>query len=267
MRISSKELVFVLLAALSACPGRVAAWEWVLRDLPDVVDPDGDCKCAVRKGAAEISVPGTVHDLGAELGRMNAPRALCEVEGDFSVRVKTDCQLSPRTRTIAERKPYHGASLLLMKDDANYVRLDRAAFFEEADNTVHRYANFELRSDFNLDGDTPTEPSALNSFGIDEAHTRYLRLDRVGDKVAAYVSGDGMKWLYLGRKIAKFPAKVKVGVAVVNTAKEPLAARFSEFGTAPRAAEVPGRRGQAPRQAAARQAAGDAVARWNGIRL
>jgi hypothetical protein len=238
MRNSSKKIVLVLLAALLACLNRAEAAEWELRELPEVLDPSCDCECAVRKGAAEISVPGTVHDLSAELGQMNAPRALCELEGDFSVRVKTDCELSPRTRTIEERKPYHGASLVLMQNDAYYMRLDRAACFDEADNTVHKYANFELRSSFDLDGSTPSEPSILNSFGIDEDHTRYLRLDRVGDKVAGYVSSDGAKWLYLGRKIAKFPAKVKVGVAVVNTAKEPLTVRFSEFGTAPRAAEA-----------------------------
>ncbi len=65
-----------------------------------------------------------------------------------------------------------------------------------------------------------------------------MRLDRLGDKVAAYVSSDGVKWLYLDRKIAKFPAKVQVGVAVVNTAKEPVTVRFSEFGTAVRSAEA-----------------------------
>ncbi len=239
MRISSKQVVLLLLlSALSGCQRRVAESEWELRDLPDVVDPDGDCQCVVRKGAAEISVPGTMHDLGVELGRMNAPRALCEVEGDFSVRVKTDCQLSPRTRAIPDRKPYQGAALILMKDDANYVRLDRAAVFPGTQDTVARYANFELRSNFDLDGHTPTEPSALNGFAIGEARMRYLRLDRAGDKVAAYVSDDGVKWLYLGRKIAKFPAKVKVGVAVVNSAKEPVTVRFSEFGTAARTAEA-----------------------------
>ncbi len=50
--------------------------------------------------------------------------------------------------------------------------------------------------------------------------------------MAAYVSADGKKWLYLGRKIAKFQAKLKAGVAVINTAKEPLTVRFSQFATA-----------------------------------
>jgi hypothetical protein len=227
MQISSKKVLFALLAALSACWGCAEAPEWESRDLK-VVDPDGDCRCVVRKGEAEISVPGTAHDLSAETGHVNAPRALCEMEGDFSVRVKTDCHLSPQTRTGAGRKPYQGASLVVMEDDANYVRLDRAAFLE-TNNSIYRYANFELRSNFELDGDTPTDTSAWNSFAIGEAYTRFLRLDRVGDRVAAYVSE---KWLYLGRKIAKFQAKLKAGVAVINTAKEPLTVRFSEFATA-----------------------------------
>ena len=101
MQISSKKVLFALLAALSACWGCAEATEWESRDLK-VVDPDGDCRCVVRKGEAEISVPGTAHDLSAETGHVNAPRALCEMEGDFSVRVKTDCHLSPQTRTAPE---------------------------------------------------------------------------------------------------------------------------------------------------------------------
>ncbi len=74
MQISSKKVLFALLAALSACWGCAEATEWESRDLK-VVDPDGDCRCVVRKGEAEISVPGTAHDLSAETGHVNAPRA------------------------------------------------------------------------------------------------------------------------------------------------------------------------------------------------
>jgi hypothetical protein len=236
MRVRSIGAILLMLATISSRLSRVEAVDWQVHDLPIKVDPDGDCKCVVRKGAAEISVPGTPHDLSAELGHMSAPRALCELEGDFSVRVKNDFTPSPRTRTLDQRKAYQGASLVLMVDDANYVRLDHGALYEETDNMIHLFANFELRSNFDLDGISPTAPSRNNSFGVSEKYLRYLRLDRVGEKVAGYVSSDGVKWLYLGRKRLKLPDKVKVGVAAVNTAKEPLNIRLSEFGTAQLAA-------------------------------
>ncbi len=218
MRICPSRL-FLLLLGLSSYCSRVGAVDWQLGELPIKVDPDGDCKCVVRKGEAVISVPGTPHDLSAELGRVNAPRALCELQGNFSVRVKNDFTPSPRTRTIEQRKAYHGASLVLMVDDANYVRLDRGTYYEEADGTIHRFANFELRSDFDLDGITPTEPSSNNSYVVPDEYLHYLRLDRAGNKVAAYISTDGLKWLYLGRKQLRLPEKVKVGVAAVNSAR------------------------------------------------
>jgi hypothetical protein len=230
MRVLSIKLLFVLFTAGWACQGFGAAIDWDLRDLPTIVDPDGDCKCAVHKGAAEISVP-KYHDLSAEMDCMNAPRALCEVVGDFSVRVKTDCVLSPRNPGAGGRSvAYQGASLVVMADDANYLRLDRAAFYH--DGALQNYANFEVRRDSKLEIETPADLSIMNGFGIPDAHVRYLRMDRAGDKVAGYVSGDGVKWLYLGWKTLKLPAKVKAGVAVVNTAQEPLKVRFSEFGTA-----------------------------------
>ena len=237
MRALSVNVALLLGAALLAPAGRALSREWKLRELTTAVDPDGDCKCIPHKGAVEISVPGTPHDLGAEIGNMKAPCALCEMEGDFSVRVKTDCQLSPRTRTLGQRKAYHGASLVIMADDTTYVRLDRAAYFEEVDGTVHRYANFELRGNSMLYGENPADPNGMNGYGIPEEFVRYLRLDRVGDKVAAMVSKDGVKWIYLSRKVIKLPEKVKVGVAAVNSAAEPLTVRFTEFGTA-RATQV-----------------------------
>src|SRR5947209_9057939 len=60
----------------------------VLRGWGTAIDPDGDCKFTVAKDALTITVPGTDHALCIEQNRMNAPRVLRSVEGDFICQVK-----------------------------------------------------------------------------------------------------------------------------------------------------------------------------------
>ena len=55
-----------------------------------VVDPDGDCKFTEAKGKLTITVPRTHHDLTytAQTTKLNAPRVLQKVRGDFQLDVK-----------------------------------------------------------------------------------------------------------------------------------------------------------------------------------
>jgi len=55
----------------------------ILKGWGEADDPDGDCKITLRDSEVTISVPGTLHDLSAELGKINAPRILRDIEGDF----------------------------------------------------------------------------------------------------------------------------------------------------------------------------------------
>src|SRR5262249_38506910 len=69
----------------SPAEGAKAAQERV--DWSDIVDPDGDCKVYQDQASdrVTIGVPGTPHVLSAEFSRMNAPRLLRAVRGDFEV--------------------------------------------------------------------------------------------------------------------------------------------------------------------------------------
>ena len=74
-----------------------------------------------------IIVPGTPHLLSAELGRMNAPRLLRDMHGDFDALVRVGGVFHTSGRaTVREYAPYHGAGILLWQDEDNYIRLEIA---------------------------------------------------------------------------------------------------------------------------------------------
>jgi hypothetical protein len=53
-----------------------------------VIDPDGDCRIGFTSGILSIVIPPTLHDLSAEAGKMNAPRVVENIEGDFIAQVR-----------------------------------------------------------------------------------------------------------------------------------------------------------------------------------
>ena len=61
----------------------------------------------------------------------------------------------------------------------------------------------------------------------------YLRLTRVGNQVTASVSTDRKAWRELKTLTVDYPAKLKLGVAAVNTASVPLTAELEEFRLVP----------------------------------
>src|SRR4051812_31099083 len=67
-------------------------------------DPDGDCTFQRVEGKLTITLPGSDHDLGIERGRMNAPRLLRDVEGDFVVQVRVGGLFRPSTESGAVQR-------------------------------------------------------------------------------------------------------------------------------------------------------------------
>jgi regulation of enolase protein 1 (concanavalin A-like superfamily) len=167
-------------------------------------------------------VPGKNHGLAVEIGLVNAPRLLRDVEGDFvaQVRVQGTFQLSQQS-TNKQRLPFVGAGLLLMKDEKTYIRLERAGL--RVQNEVKNYSNWELREGgkWRLAGNTSVRPL--------EDKATYLRLQRQGDKLLASVSQDGKEWKELKPLEVKLPAKLKLGVSVSSSSTDAFAARFDRF--------------------------------------
>src|SRR5262249_36323812 len=71
-----------------------------LRDWGSAVDPDGDCTFTIKPNALTIAVPGSDHVLGVERGRMNAPRVLREITGDFIAQVRVAGDFPAGARTL-----------------------------------------------------------------------------------------------------------------------------------------------------------------------
>ncbi len=187
----------------------------------DVIDPDEDCQVLVDKELqrATILVPGTAHLLSAEMGRMNAPRILRDIAGEFEVRVKVTGTSHPGGRTTTTPyNPYHGAGILLWQDPENYVRLEIAADLRKG--KVFSYANFELRQAGRL--------AVTWGLKIEDSST-YLRLERRGDVIRGAFSPDGDHWTPFSPMIVDLKDRLKVGVLAVNSASKPLKAGFEEF--------------------------------------
>jgi regulation of enolase protein 1 (concanavalin A-like superfamily) len=220
MRIASLALLACLLA-LSATAGEKGKGAKPAQHLPgwgEASDPDRDCDVTLVKGKVVVKVPGKAHDFAADIQRWNAPRILSPVKGDCIVEVKVCGELKPAaTSTIDGRRLYHGAGLLLVKDDDNYISLHRGAVY--INDSVRHYANFELRKGGQL---------TVSRFEVDlDAQDTYLRVERRGDKFYALASHDGVHWKVYDEPIeAELSEELRVGVVVVSSSDQPLACTF-----------------------------------------
>ena len=185
------------------------------------VDPDGDCKFEFNPSSSEIkiAVPGTPHVLGAEIGRLNAPRLLQSIRGDFDASVRVTGVSHPAGRaTVKEYAPYHGAGILLWQDERNYVRLEIAADLRHG--KPLSYANFELRRGGGL--------AASNGLEIKDGST-HLLLERRGNELRAAFGPDGVRWTWFAPLTVELNDSLRIGVAAINSAKKSLSARLEMF--------------------------------------
>lgn len=188
----------------------------------DFIDPDKDCQFKVDAGKLTITVPGVDHDLGIERGKMNAPRALQIIDGDFAIQMKVSGVFAPVDMNNQDRAAYHGAGFVILKDDMTYVRLDRATYWDGQGDQV--YGNFELRKDGKLD-----RFGAPNDLRLETGKDTWLKVERKGNTFYAYATHEAGKWKSLGNKTVEMPAKLRVGVAAINTSQQTFAPQFSEL--------------------------------------
>lgn len=218
---ASTALVLVLAwPNLLVLDGAALAWG-------QVTDPDGDCKIAQDGDRVTIEVPGTPHDLSAELNLLNAPRILREVEGDFIAEVRVGGRVLPGgDPTIPIRTPFNGTGLLVWGPGSTYLRVERAAVLRRtaADPAGPRvpfqYASFEMR----VDGQ-----SAANGVLEIPDEAVVLRIERRGRHLIGTASVDGVEWKPIGRHELDLPARLRVGVAAINSASEPFRAELEGF--------------------------------------
>jgi regulation of enolase protein 1 (concanavalin A-like superfamily) len=180
-----------------------------------VVDPDGDCQFEAASGALRITVPASLHDLSAEQGKVNAPRVMREVEGDFLIDVRVDGGIKPAGPcTRPSGLPYSGAGVLVWLDEKNYIRLERAAVERDGKNAP--YVNFEERHDGQRRGTGANVPETAT----------YLRLERRGDQLIGAFGPDGLRWTPLPPFSIAYPQTIRVGVAAISSSSQRFAAQL-----------------------------------------
>jgi regulation of enolase protein 1 (concanavalin A-like superfamily) len=159
---------------------------------------------------------------------MDAPRVLRKVGGDFVVEVKVDGTFNPSDQSTAERHVgYDGAGLVVLADDKNYVRIERATLHFQGKNP-RPYTAFEIRAD----GDVVRLGDLLD-FPTVAGKPTWLRLERKGHVMAGAMSQDGVHWKYGTPKKLETKAwdgdEVRVGVLAVTTCPEPFAPNLSDY--------------------------------------
>ena len=205
--------------------GRDAGPPIVIEGWGRLIDPDHDCTVKAEQGKLTVNVPARLHDLNPRNGKLNAPRVLQEVEGDFVVQVKVSGKFEPGGNSTAPRSvPFNGAGLLVWADEKNYLRLERNMFLVRGTPACYPPL-FEVFQDGQYQGTNP--PAASGAFF--EHESTCFRLERKGHKIAAHYSHDGKEWTALKEVTVTLPTKVQVGVAAINTSDKPLAVQFDEF--------------------------------------
>lgn len=185
-----------------------------------IIDPKGDCSVEEIAGAVSMTVVGR-HDLSIELAQgMDAPRVMREIDGDFIAMVKIDGAFrATGPSTVATRRPYMGAGLLLWQDEKNYVRLEHASV--DVNGQVFDYLAFEERRD----GATRMAHSQL---GLKSDPVR-LRLERRNGRLYGAAAYDAQHWVGYPPLEINMPAKVQLGVAAISSSAVPFVPEFSEL--------------------------------------
>jgi regulation of enolase protein 1 (concanavalin A-like superfamily) len=192
-----------------------------LADWGRVLDPDQDCEYRVEGKALSLRLPGTFHDLNPDSGKLNAPRVMRPVEGDFSVTVKVTGDFQPggkSTNPHPKSLPYNGAGILIWSDADNFIRLERGAVLRGG--KVGTFVAFEEREG--------GYRGAVHNQAF-PAGECYLRLERKGSRIHGAISSDGSTWKRLQPIDTVWPAKLKVGLAAINSSSEPFVLKFEEF--------------------------------------
>jgi regulation of enolase protein 1 (concanavalin A-like superfamily) len=183
------------------------------------IDPDRDCEFTPGAENLTIKVPGTLHDLNPDSGKLNAPRVVRAVEGDFVVTVKVSGAFQPGGQSTNPKGiPYNGAGIIVWSDSDNFIRLERGAILRAG--RLGSYVAFEEREG-GYRGAVHNEvfpPGAC-----------HLRLERKGSRIFGAVSSDGAQWKQLKPIDTIWPAKLNVGLAAINSSSKPFALTFEGF--------------------------------------
>ena len=168
------------------------------------------------------------HDLNADNDKLNSPRVLREVTGDFTITVKVSGRFKPSHKsTNPKAVPYIGAGIVVWQDSNNYVFLGRAASTAAEDQRVR-----------GLRGTRVGHPRRAQQQGIEPGGV-YLRLERRNNRLLGYTSKDGKSWTKLDPMEPSYPATLKVGLYAINGCTGPIKGCASIITNSPKEARPP----------------------------
>jgi regulation of enolase protein 1 (concanavalin A-like superfamily) len=183
------------------------------------IDTDKDCEFVPQEKTLTIRVPGAWHDLNPDSGKLNAPRVVREVEGDFVVKVKVDGEFKPGGKSTNPRSiPYNGAGIIIWSDSDNFIRLERGALLRR--DKIGASVAFEER-----EGGYRGAVHNITS----QSGPVYLRLERKGSRIFGAVSFDDRTWRALKPIDTVWPAKLKVGLSAITSSGQPFAVQFTDY--------------------------------------
>ncbi|WP_161604549.1 TlpA family protein disulfide reductase [Roseiconus nitratireducens] len=219
-----RHLAIALIALVTFTTDASAAEQWygTADGWGLMVDPDGDCSFTVAADRVEIGVPKTAHGMSIELKKMNAPRVVQSVTGSFDMQVQVGGKFDPREPTVKTRTAYSGGGLVLMQDDRNYVRLERAAL--RRGERVSHYVNFELRRDGRL-----LRFGAPADFSLGADDQLDLKVQVRGKAVQGFARKNGGAWKDLGVKEFAAVKPLTAGIAAINATDVPFNPVFESF--------------------------------------
>ncbi|KAA5545998.1 DUF1349 domain-containing protein [Roseiconus nitratireducens] len=193
--------------------GTIAGWG-------HMIDPDGDSRFEVAADQVTIVFGPGRDGLDAEGGpeKMNAPRVLRSQTGDFSVTTTVKGNLPLPELPYA----YISGGLVLMQDDQNYIRLERANFIRDGKKSY--YTNFEQRIDAKR-----TRMGRFVDYALDAERDVELRLEVNGEKVRALVRQAGEPWHEMGTATIDASQAQHVGISGVKTIEEEVRVTFKDF--------------------------------------
>lgn len=197
--------------------------EAVGKELPGwgmAIDPAGDVGFKVKGKALTLQVPGTLHDLVADIGKFNAPRILRPVDGDFVAIVRVDGSFTPGGKSAKEKTvPLNAAGLVLWKDAENYAFIMKGAMARSG--KINSTIFFEERE--------AGHRGAMHNAGI-PAGAMFLRLERKGGRITGAYSDNGVQWKPLKPMDTTWAeGPIKVGLLATNTSSEPSTVQFENY--------------------------------------
>jgi len=201
------------------------------KDLTDwglAIDKDKDCKIVPDgKKSLSITVPGAWHDLNPHVNKLNAPRVMRTVDGDFTITVKVTGDFKPAGKSLNPKSiPSNGGGIVVWQNSDNFIRLERFA--------VNRQGKAVPFITF-LEREGGYEGAVHNA-----GHTGgdlYLRMERKGSRITGLISTNGTLWKRLKPIDTLWPSRLKVGLTATSCAAEPMTVKFEEFKLAAKVVE------------------------------